>query len=510
MRLTSGALVAARAALWLTPFLIACPSDDAGGSGGTDAGSAIPDVIECERDGDCRDDGRFCNGGRACVRQTVTTPSGPWHLQTCQATPPPCAAELCDEAHDHCNCADPDMDGDGSRAIACGGTDCDDTDPLRFPGKTEVCDSDNRDEDCDPSTYGTRDADGDGVTDQACCNGDLCGFDCDDRQQTINPTAPEVCDGRDNDCDGAIDEGVIVPAYTDADGDGWGAGDESQICAGLPGYASIGGDCDDTLANIHPGAFQCVSGSDIELCTEDGTWSADSCPGLGLCVPQPDGTGVCLPGDESELPQCSDGADNDDDGKVDFGDPQCTGPLDNTEAERACQDGLDNDGDGRVDYPDDPGCSDGEDNTEVDPATLPACSNGLDDDNDGIVDYGRDDGDPGCVSASDDNEREATGPSCDNGVDDDMDGPSDYPADKSCAGPDANTELEPACSNGLDDDLDGKIDFPDDPGCNSAADDTEREQNGNYICDNGLDDDKDGAFDYPADPGCTGPDDSTE
>ncbi|HXH27992.1 MAG TPA: putative metal-binding motif-containing protein, partial [Candidatus Polarisedimenticolia bacterium] len=48
---------------------------------------------------------------------------------------------------------------------------------------------------------GCTDTDGDGYT--------TCGGDCDDLDPTVHPGAPEVCDLRDNDCDGFIDE---VPA----------------------------------------------------------------------------------------------------------------------------------------------------------------------------------------------------------------------------------------------------------------------------------------------------------
>jgi len=71
----------------------------------------------------------------------------------------------------------------------------------------------------------------------------------------------------------------------------------------------------------------------------------------------------------------------------------------------ACNDGEDNDGDGLTDYPNEPGCTDTNDNDETDTcpgAGCPACSNGTDDDSDGLTDYTG--GDPGCASAADDNE----------------------------------------------------------------------------------------------------------
>ena len=41
------------------------------------------------------------------------------------------------------------------------------------------------------------------------------GWDCDDRDPTTHPAAPELCDGKDNDCDGSLPADEI-----DADGDG--------------------------------------------------------------------------------------------------------------------------------------------------------------------------------------------------------------------------------------------------------------------------------------------------
>ena len=40
----------------------------------------------------------------------------------------------------------------------------------------------------------------------------------------INPAVSEICDGRDNDCDGGIDEDVGAIYYADLDGDGYGDG----------------------------------------------------------------------------------------------------------------------------------------------------------------------------------------------------------------------------------------------------------------------------------------------
>src|SRR5206468_983594 len=109
----------------------------------------------------------------------------------CVAGTAPCSVmQICDETHARCtaaSCTHPDMDGDGHTATSCGGDDCDDTDPHRFPGNTEVCLTTmvsvdggapvltrtdpasgldpTHDEDCDPTTYAngaTGDGDHDG------------------------------------------------------------------------------------------------------------------------------------------------------------------------------------------------------------------------------------------------------------------------------------------------------------------------------------------------------------
>ena len=82
--------------------------------------------------------------------------------------------------------------------------------------------------------------------------------------------------------------------------------------------------------------------------------------------------------------QCSDGLDNDSDGKVDFPDDQgCSSADDDSEAPDPpqCSDRLDNDSDGQTNFPDDQGCSSAQDDSEA-PAA-PQCSDGLDNDSDG-------------------------------------------------------------------------------------------------------------------------------
>jgi hypothetical protein len=133
-------------------------------------------------------------------------------------------------------------------------------------------------------------------------------------------------------------------------------------------------------------------------------------------------------------PQCSDGIDNDGDGKTDYpADPGCTGPNDNNETDPPkpqCSDGIDNDGDGQTDYPADPGCSGPGDNDETDPPANPQCSDGIDNDGDGRIDFGpnqfhNETPATGC-DGPDDNDERATVPQCSDGIDNDGDGRVDY------------------------------------------------------------------------------------
>jgi len=121
------------------------------------------------------------------------------------------------------NICESDGDGDGVPKTL----DCDDTDPLVYPGAEELF-YDGKNNDCDDSTL-DGDADGDGAI-CTCMGGD----DCDDDNSAIYPLFPDMIgDGEDLNCDGH--DGV------DSDGDS---------------YASIesgGTDCDDNIATTNPG-----------------------------------------------------------------------------------------------------------------------------------------------------------------------------------------------------------------------------------------------------------------
>ena len=84
-----------------------------------------------------------------------------------------------------------------------------------------------------------------------CTDGDSDGAtvcrDCDDLDPLNYPGGPEVCDGHDNDCDSSVDENVLLAFYRDLDSDGYGdQHDVATACSPPPGYVPISGDCDDS------------------------------------------------------------------------------------------------------------------------------------------------------------------------------------------------------------------------------------------------------------------------
>lgn len=102
------------------------------------------------------------------------------------------------------------------------------------------------------------------------------GGDCNDGNAQINPSGTERCNGQDDDCDTAIDEGVTTLWYPDADGDGYGATvSPIQSCQPSSGiYASVTGDCDDSNPEVHPGQADLLNAQDDDC---DG-WKDEDVP----------------------------------------------------------------------------------------------------------------------------------------------------------------------------------------------------------------------------------------
>ncbi|UJR80814.1 MopE-related protein [Sandaracinus amylolyticus] len=371
--------------------LVACGDDDPAPS---DAGFDASDVGRaCDDDDDC-DDGLFCTGADRCVNQV------------CTITPACEADETCSEDADECapSCSlDPDVDGDGAERSECGGDDCDDQDPRRFPGGVEICDAEGVDEDCDRTTYGARDVDREGLDDMRCRNeigGEITsrGEDCDDARRAVQPGSPEVCNGLDDDCDGAIDETVSVAGFADLDVDGHGDPDAPmRACPGTRRFALEGDDCDDTNRMRH--------GAMPELCDtvdNDCDTRVDEATVAVPWYPDTDGDGFGVPGGSTV--SCTPVA-----GASIF--PlDCAGadPMRHPAADEVCN-GIDDDCNGLADFVlgtndwedddedgfadaacgaaiEEPDCDDGD--PQVSPRAGERCGNYGDDDCDGTVDDG--------------------------------------------------------------------------------------------------------------------------
>jgi Putative metal-binding motif len=123
--------------------------------------------------------------------------------------------------------------------------------------------------------------------------------DCDDFNAAIHPGAAEMCDGKDNNCDGTIDENVVYQPYCeDKDGDGHGiiGAAMKTDCRPSPGFGDCNGDCNDRDATSYPGAMEICDGRDNNC---NGTIDEGVRPtcGTGWCQRYAVGcTTICTPG----------------------------------------------------------------------------------------------------------------------------------------------------------------------------------------------------------------------
>jgi hypothetical protein len=178
--------------------------------------------------------------------------------------------------------------------------------------------------DDDPVTTGAfedLDADGFGGAPTTYCTRELppdllaTDGDCDDEDPLVFPGAPEVCDGLDQDCDAVADDGLPrVFVWVDADLDGAGDPDTRiEWCpVPPPGYVTDGTDCDDADPRRTPGNEEICDGVD------------DDCDGLAPGEGDLDGDEFldcldCAPDDPTVhpgAPEPCDGVDHDCDGVI--------------------------------------------------------------------------------------------------------------------------------------------------------------------------------------------------
>lgn len=94
-------------------------------------------------------------------------------------------------------------------------------------------------------------------------DGYLASEDCDDEDPEINPGATEQCNGSDDNCDGQIDEQLMLLLYSDEDGDGFGDPNSSALmCSVEAGFVENDRDCDDNNSVSHPDGFEVCDGWD--------------------------------------------------------------------------------------------------------------------------------------------------------------------------------------------------------------------------------------------------------
>jgi|GEM_PF-1354269 len=325
----------------------ACPDVDGDGHGaipcGDDCddadGTRYPSAAElCDyggHDEDCNDatygakdddvdgyvDARCCNG-TTCGLDCDDTRGGahPGLPEVCSRRDEDCNG-IVDEDSQVDGFADRDRDLYGDRespTMACAGsglsvnsTDCDDTSGTAgraSPAFSEVA-GDGIDNNCNgtidegagPAALWYRDADGDGfgVGTATSSSVVLAGYallagDCDDGDGTLSPVAAELCNGRDDDCNGQADFAIGINDWEDDDGDGF-------IDAACGGTAN---DCDDGDRSTYVGAPELCDGRDNdcdsmidEACAEpmDGGVPIDlgvdlGAPDLGFDAGPPPGT----------------------------------------------------------------------------------------------------------------------------------------------------------------------------------------------------------------------------
>lgn len=145
--------------------------------------------------------------------------------------------------------------------------------------------------------------------------------DCNDFNPAIRPGATEVCNGIDDDCDGAIDENGQNTYYRDADGDGYGNPAIFLLACTQPaGYVSNNTDCDDGDYWVNPNTIWYLDADGDHYYTGSGVTQCAS-PGAGYRYTDFwSGGGDCNdnnPNVNPGVPEICNGIDDNCDGQID-------------------------------------------------------------------------------------------------------------------------------------------------------------------------------------------------
>ncbi len=277
----------------------------------TESCNGFDDDCNGKTDEGCDDDGdSYCDATMGYEPGTLTCTKGGGDCDDTKNEIHPKAPEICDGLDNDCNgfvdALDPGLpltdpqfcanqlgvcSGAPKTISLCSGgiwQACSPTDYKKYDSSfsnAEVCD--DKDNNCNGVVDEGCDDDKDGYCDSgfstigfplSCPKG---GGDCDDTNSKTYPGAPELCDNLDENCNGVTDEGC------DKDKDGW--CDANMMTFGGPNVCpGGGGDCNDGNPDIRPDAKEkCNAVDDDCNGLTDETW-----PDLGL--PCAGGKGQCV------------------------------------------------------------------------------------------------------------------------------------------------------------------------------------------------------------------------